>query len=65
MDHAEHCPKCRWPTQPVWKVGETAADDLMLRGWYCPHCLHFTKAIGRERRFTKDRYGKPHRLNGK
>lgn len=65
METAKDCPHCSWPLHEVWKVGDTPVDDLMLRGWYCPHCLHFDKATGRERRFTRDRHGNPHRLNGK
>ena len=59
------CPKCKWPLHEVWKAGETSKDPFRLRGWYCPHCLHFDKAIGRELKFTIDKHGKTHYLNGK
>ena len=58
------CPKCAWPLHPVWKVGENSGDPMKLRGWYCPHCLHYDPAVGRERKFTVDHKGEKHTLNG-
>lgn len=65
MSTDKDCPKCSWPLHEVWKVGEVPSQKFKLRGWYCPHCLHFDPAIGRERKFTVDSDGTTHRTNGK
>jgi hypothetical protein len=58
------CPKCKWPLHEVWGVGRTADDPLKLKGWYCPHCLYYDAAVGRERQFTTDHKGDSHYRNG-
>ena len=65
MSTEKDCPNCSWPLHEVWKVGKVPSDKLKLRGWYCPHCLYYDSAIGRERQFTVDHDGTTHRTNGK
>lgn len=32
----------------------TAQENFKLKGWMCPSCYHFEKAIGRERKHKMD-----------
>lgn len=43
-----HCPSCGWSAEPVHRVADVPSP--VLRGWYCTHCNHFERAIGRERK---------------
>jgi len=38
------CEKCAGSTSMVYH-----ATEHVCVGWYCPRCMHVTKAIGRER----------------
>ena len=42
------CDDCDVQMQEVF----TASENFRLNGWVCPSCLHFAKAIGRERQLT-------------
>jgi hypothetical protein len=42
------CDDCDVQMQEVF----TASENFRLKGWVCPSCLHFAKAIGRERQLT-------------
>jgi hypothetical protein len=42
------CDDCDTQMQEVF----TAQENFRLNGWVCPSCLHFAKAIGRERQLT-------------
>jgi hypothetical protein len=46
----KRCPKCNTETLPIFleEIGGR------LHGWFCIQCQFFDKAIGRERRFTKE-----------
>ena len=39
------CPKCGKLAKEVIHAGNNTR-----KGWYCPDCKHFEKAIGRERK---------------
>ena len=43
------CDDCDTQMEEVF----TAQENMRLKGWMCPSCLHFVPAIGRERLFTK------------
>lgn len=42
------CDDCDTQMEEVF----TAQENMRLKGWMCPSCLHFAPAIGRERGFT-------------
>ena len=39
------CEKCGKDADPIFHM----ADGATLKGWFCPYCGHFDKAIQRER----------------
>jgi hypothetical protein len=44
------CDDCDMQMEEVF----TAQENMRLKGWMCPKCLHFAPAIGRERLFTQN-----------
>lgn len=44
------CDPCNTQMEEVF----TAQENFKLKGWMCPSCYHFEKAIGRERKHTMD-----------
>lgn len=46
----KHCQKCNTEALPIFleEIGGR------LHGWLCAKCCFFDKAIGRERKFTKE-----------
>ena len=45
------CPKCGKPAKEVVYM-----KKKVRRGWYCGHCRHFEKAIGRESKYEQEYY---------
>lgn len=43
------CPKCGYKATQVIN-----AEAKVRKGWYCPRCKHFERAIARERKIEND-----------
>lgn len=42
------CEQCKQLADPVHRVAPGNGEQL-FRGWFCAHCGHLTKPVGRER----------------